>query len=420
MSDHVLDDGRLVGELSRRIQGSPLEFLGHNWSGVAQIFLSYAREDQPQARLLANALERRGWSVWWDRHIPHGQDFRAYTQRELDSAACVVVLWSTASVDSQFVRDEASEGLNGRLVPALIEGVKPPLGFRQLQAASLTHWRGDEHDEEFISFLQSIESVVARPTLATLSTPFTTGALDSGRNLTKSEEVVQVTDTQGSADVSPSPSATPVAFAGEGKRTGGGRSITRLLAGFAAIVVIVVAIILWFRPWDQETCDQGAADDCVRQALSYANGAEGKAKDLVRAVSLYQKACDSGSVDGCTSLALVHWTGEGGLSIDKARANALFQKACDGSSAAGCDNLGLSYENGEGGLSKDMARAVALYRKACDGGSAAGCSHLATAYANGEGGLSKDLVRAVALFQKACDAGDSFGCKELNVFKSAR
>ena len=109
---------------------------------MLDVFLSYAREDEPKARLLATVLEARGWSVWWDRHIPRGKDFNAYIQQQLDAAHCIVVLWSKASLASQFVRDEATEGLNGRLVPALIEAVRQPLGFRQLQAADLSDWHG--------------------------------------------------------------------------------------------------------------------------------------------------------------------------------------------------------------------------------------------------------------------------------------
>jgi formylglycine-generating enzyme required for sulfatase activity len=127
---------------------------------VADIFISYAREDSSRARALAVALERRDWSVWWDRRIPDGRDFNRYIEEKLAEASCVVVLWSTASVDSKFVRDEAAEGLNGRLVPALLEAVRPPLGFRQLQTANLVDWDGQESHEEFQHFVASIRTVL--------------------------------------------------------------------------------------------------------------------------------------------------------------------------------------------------------------------------------------------------------------------
>src|SRR5262245_3319705 len=112
---------------------------------MADIFLSYAREDEAHARLLASALHSRGWSVWWDRHIPAGRDFNRFIEEQLSHARCIVVLWSKASVASHFVRDEAAEGIaDGRLVPVLIEAVRQPIGFRQFQAANLVDWRSEE------------------------------------------------------------------------------------------------------------------------------------------------------------------------------------------------------------------------------------------------------------------------------------
>src|SRR4051812_18233838 len=86
-------------------------------------------QDQQQASWVVAALEAHGLSVWWDRRIPHGKDFTAYIEDQLDTALCIVVLWSRTSVGSQFVRDEAAEGLDGRLVPALLDTVRQPLGF---------------------------------------------------------------------------------------------------------------------------------------------------------------------------------------------------------------------------------------------------------------------------------------------------
>jgi len=137
---------------------------------MADIFLSYAREDSNRARLLAEKLESHGWSVWWDRRIPHGKDFTVFIQQQLDDARCIVVLWSKASLASPFVRDEAGEGLNGRLVPLLLEQVKPPLGFRQLQAADLSDWTGESSHDEFALLIESVAAIVPARTAPTPTT----------------------------------------------------------------------------------------------------------------------------------------------------------------------------------------------------------------------------------------------------------
>jgi hypothetical protein len=126
---------------------------------VADIFLSYAREDFTRAQTLAGKLELHGWSVWWDRHIPPGKDFTAFIQAQLDDARCIVVLWSKSAIASPFVRDEAAEGLNGRLVPLLFDRVRQPLGFRQYQAADLSDWTGESSDE-FGRLIESVASIV--------------------------------------------------------------------------------------------------------------------------------------------------------------------------------------------------------------------------------------------------------------------
>ena len=113
---------------------------------MANIFISYARNDRGAvAAVLAKALEGCGWSVWWDRIIPPGKAFDEVIEAELASARCVIVLWSKAAVASHWVRDEVQEALNRRklVVPAMLGGVEPPIGFRYIQAVNLAGWRGD-------------------------------------------------------------------------------------------------------------------------------------------------------------------------------------------------------------------------------------------------------------------------------------
>jgi hypothetical protein len=110
---------------------------------MAQVFISYARNDAPQARGMAAALERAGHKVWWDRHIPGGTEYGHEIEDALRDADAVVVLWSQDAVNSSWVRDEAADGRDSRrLVPVTIDGTLPPLGFRQLQTIDLAGWNG--------------------------------------------------------------------------------------------------------------------------------------------------------------------------------------------------------------------------------------------------------------------------------------
>jgi TIR domain/PASTA domain/PDZ domain len=131
---------------------------------VADVFISYASPDRERARVLASGLEEQGWSVWWDREIQPGRSFDEAIEEALNSASSVIVLWSNASVTSDWVKAEAGEAAEKRLlVPALIERVKIPLRFRQFQAADLTRWTGATDDVEFCKLLASVARLLDRP-----------------------------------------------------------------------------------------------------------------------------------------------------------------------------------------------------------------------------------------------------------------
>ena len=107
------------------------------------IFLSYAHADAKRAQQLASALSERGYTVWWDALIEGGAQFAKSIRAALEAADAVVVLWSRASIDSDWVADEAAQGRDRkRLVPLSLDGSQPPLGFRQYQTIDLASWRG--------------------------------------------------------------------------------------------------------------------------------------------------------------------------------------------------------------------------------------------------------------------------------------
>lgn len=129
---------------------------------MADVFVSYAQEDQAQVAVLTKALEAAGYSVWWDQRLSPGADYHDVIEREIEQAACVVVVWSDASRESRAVRAEAGEGLErGILVPVRIEDVKPPLLFRAVQYEELIGWTGDARAEPFRRLLIQIAALVS-------------------------------------------------------------------------------------------------------------------------------------------------------------------------------------------------------------------------------------------------------------------
>lgn len=123
------------------------------------VFLSYSHADQAAADRIAAALSKAGHTVWWDTLIEGGARFSARIREALDAADAVVVLWSKASIDSDWVCDEASQGRDRhRLVPVTLDGSKPPLGFRQYQTISFAGWRGSASAAPFVALTRAIQS----------------------------------------------------------------------------------------------------------------------------------------------------------------------------------------------------------------------------------------------------------------------
>ncbi len=124
---------------------------------MADIFLSYAREDRASLEALAGTLEAQGFSVWWDRNISGGAEFSQLIEAELTAAAVVMVAWSASSVTSHWVRDEAEFArTEQKLLPVSLDGTVPPLGFRQLHALDFSSWDGTAEDAVFQQLLSSL------------------------------------------------------------------------------------------------------------------------------------------------------------------------------------------------------------------------------------------------------------------------
>jgi uncharacterized membrane protein YhaH (DUF805 family) len=124
---------------------------------MADVFLSYAREDRSRADQIARGLTAMGLEVFWDTDIPPGQTWSDFIEGKLGESRSVVVLWSQHSTKSQWVREEARMGRDkSKLNPVIIDGSAPPLGFGEVQAADLTTWQGRTSDASWTRFANAV------------------------------------------------------------------------------------------------------------------------------------------------------------------------------------------------------------------------------------------------------------------------
>ncbi|QKG72420.1 TIR domain-containing protein [Erythrobacter mangrovi] len=159
---------------------------GQGSEPAPRVFVSYSRTDLLRARPVIDLLVQAGIDVWWDGLLAGGETYLPTTEAALEGADCVVVLWSAASVDSNWVRDEAQSGRDRRrLVPLSLDGTMPPLGFRQFQMIDLTHWNGKPGAPEADKVLQAVYGISGAPApLPTaLSPPTARGLRVSRRTL---------------------------------------------------------------------------------------------------------------------------------------------------------------------------------------------------------------------------------------------
>jgi uncharacterized membrane protein YhaH (DUF805 family) len=124
---------------------------------MADVFISYAREDRSRADHIARGLSAAGLDCFWDNEIPPGQTWADYIEAKLAACKAVVVLWSATSIKSQWVREEARMGRErAKLIPVLVDGVAAPFGFGEVQAADLSGWDGDFNDPAWRRVSQAV------------------------------------------------------------------------------------------------------------------------------------------------------------------------------------------------------------------------------------------------------------------------
>jgi len=130
---------------------------------MADVFISYSSLDRDRARLIAASLEAEQISTWWDPDLRPGEVYDTEIEKQLAAAKCVIVLWSGASVNSKWVRAEATDADSRKiLIPVSIDQVRLPLPFTLLQTTNLTDWNGNTTAEPWQRVILQVRALLGR------------------------------------------------------------------------------------------------------------------------------------------------------------------------------------------------------------------------------------------------------------------
>ncbi len=150
---------------------------------MADVFVSYARNDKARVAPLVAAIEAKGWSVWWDPDITPGQEFDDQIEAEIEAALAVLVVWTPASVTSRWVRGEAREAAErGVLVPVRFEQARLPMDVRAIHTTDLDGWGENPAGPQAQEFLRALGTMIARSQASRAPSSRGTSASASGED----------------------------------------------------------------------------------------------------------------------------------------------------------------------------------------------------------------------------------------------
>jgi TIR domain len=111
---------------------------------MADVFISYKRDERGAVEQLAARLRELGLNVWFDAGLSAGESFNDEIDREARAARAILVCWSPTARDSKWVKAEAMIGFEADTLAAIHvagpDGFSPPTPFNTVHAEDLRAW----------------------------------------------------------------------------------------------------------------------------------------------------------------------------------------------------------------------------------------------------------------------------------------
>ena len=153
-------------------------------------------------------------------------------------------------------------------------------------------------------------------------------------------------------------------------------------------------------------CAQGVTSAQSALGWVYRWGAGGAAKEVARAMRLWEAAMESSDPEAANGLGLIYHHGRRDIEADGRRAQRYYEIAVEQGYPAAAVNLGVMLHDGAAGLSVDGLSAKALYELACENGDAIAANNLGLLLQHGAPNVEKDAIAAMRAYELAIARGE--------------
>jgi hypothetical protein len=136
---------------------------------MSDVFISYKHEERDRVVKIVDALRSLLVDVWFDREIQSGVKYEEKIKSELSQARAVLVCWSPAARESDWVRWEAKRAADAKkMVPCFIEPCELPPEAALIQTENISGWNGDPDHIGWLKTVEAIGRLIGREGLASL------------------------------------------------------------------------------------------------------------------------------------------------------------------------------------------------------------------------------------------------------------
>lgn len=106
--------------------------------GPNHVFLSFKTEDIEIAKKFRDALVQTGYTVWFQEDLQCGHEWHGDIDTAIQGAGAIVVIWTSKSIKSPWVRHEASQAIaRGNYAPVRVERLALESPYDRSQASDV-------------------------------------------------------------------------------------------------------------------------------------------------------------------------------------------------------------------------------------------------------------------------------------------